>query len=126
MKNKGFISTALLYTMFIVFLVSLVFLLETYSNNRFLSGKYKENVKTDSNSSSNYDVVVHILAYNNSFSTYVEVDEIPLVSHVFDAEKSYCTNNDSSISFFQNKLVVQAKNKTVCYAFFNLSNGAKV
>ena len=45
MKKNGFVSTALIYTFFILFLLLMLFLLNSYSSIRFLMEQYKYDIK---------------------------------------------------------------------------------
>ena len=69
MKRNGFVSTALIYTFFIIFLTLMVYLLSSYANKRILLNSYKEDIKK-SFINENIDVTLFYMVWNNETLTY--------------------------------------------------------
>ncbi len=115
MNKKGFISTALIYTFFILFLVLMVFLLNNYSSTRFIVDRYRYDIEEELYELSNADINLYIFKWNNNEKDYKYVDDVP--ESGFEENKSYCRNN-SVITYNNGEVIISAKRKDFCYLYF--------
>lgn len=122
MKKNGFISTSLIYTFFVLFLLLMLLLLNSYSSNRFLIEQYKYDIKNSFALESTADINLFLLAWDEESQDYETVEEIPTVGYLFDSEYSYCVNG-SSVSYNGSDILVSASGKDTCYAYFKESDG---
>ncbi len=119
MKKNGFISTTLIYTFFVVFLLLMVFLLNNYSRTRFLLDEYRYDIKNSFKDNNASDVGVFIKVLNGE--DYEERGEVPGLGYYLDEEASYCSpegENAGTIAYKNGNLIIDAKGKTTCYAYF--------
>lgn len=121
MKKNGFVSTSLIYTFFVIFLLLMIFLVGSYSNIRFLLDEYKHDIKNSFAEAKSADINVHIMVYNSNIEEYEPIKKLPNNNYVFENEKSYCKNN-SKISYINGEIAVEAKKKDTCYAYFKNKN----
>lgn len=117
MKKNGFISTSLIYTFFILFLLLMLFLLNSYSSNRFLLDRYKYDIKNTFAEESGADINVYFLVYNDFSQDYELEDNMPAYGYNYESDYSYCKNG-AAISYENDNVVVAAKRKDFCYAYF--------
>lgn len=117
MKKNGFISTTLIYTFFIIFLLLMVFLLNSYSNIRFLLSEYKYDIKNSFASSGIADINLHIMVWNSNTFEYEIEEEVPRFGYSYENAISYCKNG-SVMMYLNGKLKVAAAKKDECYAYF--------
>jgi len=117
MKKNGFISTSLIYTFFILFLLLMVFLLNSYSSNRFLLEQYKYDIKNTFATGSNADVDLYLMVYDETTGDYELVDEIPKLGYNFEPQFSRCRNG-STMSYTNGNIAISIKRKDICYAYF--------
>lgn len=117
MKNKGFVSTSLIYTFFIIFLLLMIFLLNSYSRVRFLLEDYKYDIKESFASLNNADINLNIMALEYSSGEYELMDHVPTFGYIYDEEFSYCENG-SNITYSNGNISVAATKKDNCYAYF--------
>ena len=118
MKKNGFVSTSLIYTFFILFLLLMIFLLNSYSSKRFLLDKYKYDIKNSFSDETLADINLYFMVYNNRTKDYELKSNLPDGIYTFDTEKSYCKNG-AAISYDGSNVVVEAQRKESCYAYFN-------
>lgn len=123
MKKNGFVSTALIYTFFIIFLILMVFLVNSYSSVRFLSEQLKEEIKIDPDVA---DINVFIYVYNDdpSVKKYEVSNKVPGEGYYLHAD-SNCENGSTiKLGIIDEEtdkqgLIVYANHKDKCYAYFN-------
>jgi len=102
MKKNGFVSTSLIYTFFVLFLFLMVFLLNSYSSNRFLTEQFKNDIKNTFAEASNADINLFIMIWDDLSGDYELSDEIPTFGYYF--ENSYKKElSDQEINSFVNK-----------------------
>lgn len=118
MKKNGFISTSLIYTFFIVFLLLMVLLIADYSNNRYLLQEYKATLKEDFYLENLADFNLYIYKYNASSKNYDLVNDVPSFGYYFNETTSYCVKG-TKISFTDGKFNFPIDKKDVCYAYFD-------
>lgn len=120
MKKNGFVSTTLIYAFFIIFITLMIFLLNSYSRNRYLLSTYKYDIKksfAENNSkNSKSDINIYFMSWNNYTLEYELVNDLPL-GFVLENELSSCKNG-SQIKLINNKIVIEAKGKDTCYLYF--------
>lgn len=121
MKKNGFISTSLIYTFFILFLLLMIFLLNSYTSNRFLLERYKYDIKNTFAEESGADINIYFMVYNDSTQEYELENDMPTFGYNFETEYSYCKNG-SSISYSGGDILVSAQRKDYCYAYFSPIN----
>lgn len=119
MKNKnGFISTSLVYTFFIIFLMLMIFLINSYSRVRFLLDEYKNDIKNTFAEASSADINVHIMIWDSKTEEYELMENLPSFGYVFQKSPvSYCKNG-ASISYVNGSISVSSVGKDTCYAYF--------
>lgn len=117
MKKKGFVSTSLIYTFFIIFLLLMLFLLNSYSRVRFLLEDYKYDIKESFASLNEADINVYIMVWNHITEEYELADEVPSFGYVYESEFSYCKNG-STLTYSSGNISVTASRKDSCYVYF--------
>jgi len=117
MKKNGFISTTLIYSFFSLFLIMMVFLLNSYSSSRFLREQYKYEIKNSFAEASGADIDLYIMVWNNVTQDYELKDEMPTFGYNYEPSFSYCKNG-SSIAYLNGNISVSALRKDSCYAYF--------
>lgn len=117
MKKNGFISTSLIYTFFILFLLLMLFLLNSYSRNRFLLEQYKSEIKESLFELSRADINLFVMIWNKNTHDYELRSNIPLFGYEYEEEFSYCKNN-SILEFRDGAIRLTAEGKDICYAYF--------
>ena len=117
MKKNGFVSTTLIYTFFILFLVLMVFLLNNYSSTRFLVDKYRYDIEEELYELSNADINLYVFIWDNTDKEYKYVDDIPSSGYNFESNKSYCKNS-STIDYSNGEIAISAKHRDFCYVYF--------
>lgn len=122
MKKNGFVSTSLIYTFFILFLLLMLFLLNSYSSTRFLMEQYKNDIKNSFAEASLADINLYILAWNEATQDYETVDKIPTIGYYYESDYSYCVNG-GTISYNGSDIMVSATGRDSCYAYFRESDG---
>lgn len=115
MKNNGFISTALIYTFFILFLILMVFLLNNYSSTRFLVDRYRYDIEEEIYDLSNADINMYVYVWNDTDKEYKYTSSIPTGG--YEGSKSYCKNK-SNIDYSSGEIIISAKQKDYCYIYF--------
>ena len=106
MKKNGFISTSLIYTFFIVFLLMMIFLLNSYSRVRFLLEEFKYDIKESFANESIADVNLYFVIYDSTTGGYEITNEMPSFGYSYDSEFSYCKNG-SKITYINNHISVK-------------------
>lgn len=117
MKKNGFVSTSLIYTFFIIFLLLMLFLLNSYSRIRFLLEDYKYDIKNSFANLSVADINVYFMVFDNSTGEYELVDSMPYFGYNYEPEFSYCKNG-STITYQGGNISVTASRRDSCYAYF--------
>ena len=114
MKNKGFVSTAVIYAFFILFLLLMMFLLNSYASKRLLRDRLKEEIKENDKNDS-YDIVVNFYIYNTANEDYVLTSSIP--PFLVELDHSNC-DNGSEVNYDKGKVTVTAQGKDTCDLYF--------
>ncbi len=117
MKKDGFISTALIYTFFILFLILMVFLLNNYSSTRFLVDRYRYDIEEELYELSKADINMYVFAWNATDKEYKYISDIPASGYSYEESKSYCQNK-SNIEYSNGEIIISAKQKEFCYIYF--------
>lgn len=117
MKKKGFVSTSLIYTFFIIFLLLMLFLLNSYSRIRFLLEDYKYDIKDSFAMEDSADINLYFYVWNNTTQEYEIISNMPTFGFSYESEFSYCKNG-STISYQNGNISVTATRKDSCYAYF--------
>ena len=117
MQKNGFVSTSLIYTFFIIFLTMMLFVINSYSENRNFLKKYKEEIRNNFVSLEN-DITINYRLINSKTNEYEDVEEI-LDNYIYVAEDSYCENN-SKINYEDKKFTVEGNIDDVCYLTFKI------
>lgn len=117
MKKNGFVSTSLIYTFFIVFLLLMIFLLNSYSSIRFLLDQYKYDIKNSFAEASGSDINLYLMVWDENTQEYELQDEMPAFGYYFEPNFSYCKNG-STISYANGNVSVTAVRRDSCYAYF--------
>lgn len=115
MKKNGFISTALIYTFFILFLILMVFLLNNYSSTRFLVDRYRYDIEEELYELSNADINMYVFVWDATDKEYKYISDIPASG--YEQSKSYCKNK-SNIEYSNGEITISAKQKDFCYIYF--------
>lgn len=128
MKEKnGFISTALVYTFFILFLVLMVFIINSYSNNRYLLSQYKIKLEEELSELNSSDINLYVCAREkDSTNCDYDSDINDLISHGYELEELACSKLDGSPvdedtisgSLNGNKITIQSTSRGSCFAYF--------
>ncbi|MBE6156994.1 MAG: hypothetical protein E7161_04565 [Firmicutes bacterium] len=117
MKKNGFISTSLIYTFFILVLLLMLFLLNSYSSVRFLMEQYKYDIKNSFAAESVADINLYFMVWDESSNEYELQKEMPEIGYNFEEDYSYCKNG-SRISYSNGNISVAASRSDSCYAYF--------
>jgi len=117
MNKKGFISTTLIYTFFILFLLLMLFLLNSYSRIRFLLEEYRYDIKNSFAEESGGDINLYFMVWDSRSGEYEIKNEMPPFGYAYEPEFSYCKNG-STISYINNSIFITATKKDYCYAYF--------
>lgn len=118
MKKNGFVSTSLIYTFFIVFLLLMVYLLNSYSRIRFLLEEYKYDIKESFATADVGDISLYFYVKSSVTGEYEMVNNMPMFGYVFQSEFSYCKNG-SVITAQGGNVSVAVTRKDSCYAYFD-------
>lgn len=120
MKKNGFVSTTLIYTFFIIFLTLMIFLLNSYSRNRYLLSTYKYDIKKsfaeNNGANSKSDLEVYFMVWNKESLEYELANDLP-EGYTLEKELSSCKNG-STIDFVDNKVAITSQGKDTCYLYF--------
>ena len=116
MRKNGFVSTALIYTFFIVFLVLMVFLLNNYSSTKNMTDRYRYDIEEELYELSNADINLYTYVWDGTDKEYKYVDYIP-TDKTYETNVSYCKNH-SNIEFIDGEIKISAKEKEFCYVYF--------
>lgn len=133
MKKNGFISTALIYTFFILFLVLMVFIISSYSNNRYLLGEYKIRLEENLSELNSADINLYVCGRekNSNKCDYDKDASFYLASgsgYSYKASESYCETLDGNptddihLLLDNNKLTIDAIERGSCFAYFEKNN----
>lgn len=110
-------STSLIYTFFFVFLLLMLFLLNSYSRIRFLLEDYKYDIKESFANLSVADINVYFMVWDNTTGEYELKKDLPSFGYNYESEISYCKNG-SVITYNGGSVSVTASRKDSCYAYF--------
>lgn len=133
-NNKGFISTSVIYAIFIVFLLMLTTLFLYYFNSRMLLTEYKSELKDyliENNSFSDSDIIVNFYL-KNDLGNYDYVDEV-ISGYDINTGASECMYvsgtkiSDVDIDFNKNSLEYTllfdigdiTNEQIICYLYFD-------
>ena len=117
-NNKGFISTTLIYTFFIIFLLLMVFTLGTYSKVRYLLEEYRYDIKNSfvSESKSDIELKFYVKECSDPSCDYELKSEMPTTNlYVFD--RYDCSRG--SLEYINNNISITTNGKTECIAYFS-------
>lgn len=117
MNNKGFVSTSLIYTFFLIFLSLMVFLLNSYTQNRFLLEEYRYDIKNTIAMENEADINLYLMVWDEDTLEYEVTNDLPSYGYVFEPSYSYCKNG-SSLSYMNGNISITAYQKDSCYAYF--------
>ncbi len=117
MKKNGFVSTTLIYTFFIIFLSLMIFLVNSYSKNRYMLNEYKDKIKNDFVENNNLDINLYFMVYNEETKEYEVEYNMPKEGYIYKEEYSYCKNGSEMVKE-ENKIFIKANKKDSCYAYF--------
>lgn len=120
MKKNGFISTSLIYTFFIIFLLLMLFLLNSYSRIRFLLEDYKYDIKESFASIGTADLNVYFMVWDKTTEEYELTKKLPEFGYTYESEFSYCKNG-SIITYNGGNISISASRKDSCYVYFKES-----
>ena len=120
MKKNGFVSTALIYTFFIIFLTLMVYLLNSYANKRILLNSYKEDIKK-SFINENIDVTLFYMVWNNETLTYEINNTMPTLGYIYNGDLSNC-NNGSIINYLDGNFTIDNTKEDMCFLYFDLAD----
>lgn len=115
MNKKGFVSTALIYTFFILFLILMLLLLGKYSRTRFLLERYKSQIKEDMFRLNSGDINLYFMVFDEENNTWTIEKQIPRTGYVYESGR--CKNN-SPIEVDNNTITVNASGKDTCIIQF--------
>ena len=117
MKKNGFVSTTLIYTFFVIFLALMIFLVNSYSKNRFMLNEYKDKIKNDFAENNDLDINLYFMVYNEKTKEYEIEYNMPKEGYIYKDEYSYCKNGSVMVKK-ENQIEVRANKKDSCYAYF--------
>lgn len=120
MKKNGFISTTLIYTFFIIFLILMIFLLNSYSRVRYLLGEIKTDIRNNFSKINMADINLNIFVWNSTSGDFEISSTIPENGYLFQEDYSYCRNG-GKISFEAGEIVIKSEERDFCYAYFGES-----
>lgn len=118
MKKNGFVSTTLIYTFFVLFLLLMIFLLNSYSRVQFLLDNIKSDIRGSFAMANSADINLYIYTWNNTTKEYELSDKIPTFGYDLNPNVSYCKNG-STLTYSNNNLSVTTARKDSCYAYFD-------
>lgn len=127
MNNKGFVSSALIYTFFILFLILMVFLLNDYSSTRYMVDRYRYDIKQELYEMTNKDLNLYIMVKEKNASDYKYVKELDSTKNYnFIVNESFCKDSinskdkstKSSVNYVDNNIVITSTGIAFCYAYF--------
>ena len=118
MKKNGFIAISLIYTFFILFLVLMLYVFNSYSRNKYLLDSFKNEIKQDFFESESADINLYFYVYNEETGSYELEKEINQSDYEFVERESFCTGEDNEIIAEENEIKVSAKSGTICKAYF--------
>ncbi len=123
MKKNGFISTTLIYTFFIIFLLLMLFLLNSYSRVRYLLGEIKYDIKNNFSEITMADINLNIFIWNSRSGDFELTKDVPVSGYLFEQTYSYCRNggkvDGAQVSFENGDVVISSKGRDFCYAYFS-------
>jgi len=117
MKKNGFISTSLIYTFFILFLMLMIYLMNSYSTNRFFMEQYKYDIKNNFAEADLADINLYFMVWNPRTNEYELKNEMPTYGYKYDETLSYCKNG-STISYVNGSVSIASTRRDECYAYF--------
>ena len=117
MKKNGFVSTTVIYTFFIIFLMLMLFLLNSYTRVRFLLEEFKRDIKEDIANESLADINLYIMVWDPVTNEYKIKESVPTIGYVYEPKFSYCKNS-SSLSYINGNISVTAQRRDSCYVYF--------
>jgi len=117
MKKNGFVSTSLIYTFFIILLLLILFLLNSYSRIRFLLEDYKYDIKDSFANASVADINIYFMLWDRNTGEYELTDSMPSFGYTYESEFSYCKNG-SQISNVNGNISVTASRRDSCYIYY--------
>lgn len=118
MKKNGFVSTSLIYTFFVIFLMLMIFLLNSYSSNRFLLENIKYDIKNSFAYLNSADINLYVYVWDKTTHEYELKENMPVFGFEMNENVSYCKNG-STINYVNGNLVINASRKDSCYAYFD-------
>lgn len=116
MKKDGFVSTALVYTFFVLFLMLMVFLINNYSSRRYLLYRQNNDIKEELYKLRGADIDLYIMIWNNTTKEY-EYSYYAPSNGTLD-RKSYCKNG-GTLNYENGEITINAKRRDECHAYFN-------
>ena len=116
MNKKGFVSTSLIYTFFILFLLLMLFLLNSYSRMRFVQSQYKDEIKASLYKISSADINLIFRLWNPTTKDYELVSEIPTVGYEFESYN--CDHLDTTIEYVDGYIEASTPHRDTCYIRF--------
>lgn len=119
MKKNGFVSTSIIYTFFFVFLLLMLFLLNSYSSVRFLLENYKYDIRNDFAESKFADVNLIIMVRDNNTNEYEIRDSLPPFGYNYNSSISYCKNSSAKPVYSNGNISITVNRKDICYAYFD-------
>lgn len=111
MKKTGFVSTALIYTFFILFLLLMIFLLRMYSRNRLLNEQYATDIKAGFLELSGADINMFFFVNGKI------VEKVDSVGYSLES-RSYCKNGATIEENEEGKIRIKSKGKDDCFLYF--------
>ena len=120
MKRNGFVSTALIYTFFIIFLTLMVYLLSSYASKRTLLNSYREDIKK-SFVKENKDVTLYYMVWNRETLSYELNNTIPTLGYIYNSNLSNCSNG-SIINYLDGNFNIDNTKEDICFLYFDLED----
>ena len=120
MKKNGFVSTALIYTFFIIFLTLIVFLINSYANKRILLNSYKEDIKK-SFVKEDKDVTMYYMVWNDETYKYEINNTMPTLGYIYNSDLSNCSNG-SIINYLDGNFTIDNTKEDMCFLYFDLAD----
>ena len=117
MKKNGFISTSIIYTFFVIFLLLMIFLLNSYSRTRYLLEEFKYEIKSSFSEIGGADINLYFMVWNQETNEYEINDSMPYFGYEYESNFSYCKNG-SSLDYNGGNISITASRKDSCYAYF--------
>ena len=119
-KKNGFVSTSLIYTFFILFLLLMIFLMNNYTSMRYIVEQYRINFRNDLKELSSADINLYFEVWDDVVQEYKISNEFPGSEYEFE-DISFCING-SLLSYDDGHINIAAKGKDYCYVYFRNSN----